>query len=325
MDNVETVSMIATESDAQELSRNNGTKNGERYDRLKRNCALASVCLAFTLVIAKGVVGFSSGSLAVLSSMADSLMDGVASLITLSGIALSQKPADHHHRFGHGKAEALAALIQAFIITVTTLFVVSEALGRLADPQRLTGIEPAIAVMIFAIIGTIALNLFQSYVLRRVRSMALQADRLHYIGDVALNLIVLVALVASAHPMGRLFDPLAAIAVCGMLVFGAFRIAAGAVDELLDRELPRAERKKIIEAIHSVSEVHDVHDVRTRRAGQTDFVECHVELDPQMTLEQVYTVQQKVREAVFELLPEAEINVQPDPLGIVEDRLDDRL
>src|SRR5690554_6476107 len=160
--------------------------------RLMRLATYASVSVAVTLILVKVVAWWMTGSVALLSSLVDSLLDAAASVITLLAVRHSLIPADAEHRFGHGKVEALAALMQAGLITGSALFILFEALPRLVDPQPVASGGLGLAVMIFSIVATFALTRFQAFVVRRTGSAAIHADALHYLADLLTNAGVII-------------------------------------------------------------------------------------------------------------------------------------
>lgn len=290
-----------------------------------RLAASASIALAVTLVLLKLVAATLTGSLAVLSSLVDSLADILASAITFLSVQVSRQPPDRAHRFGHGKAEALSALAQSALVSGSALFVLAEALQRILDPRPVRAQEIGVAVMLVAIMLTAALIAYQRHVVARTGSQAIAADSLHYRSDLATNLAVVLSLLVSA-PFGLWWlDIATGVGIALWLVWGAARITRTAIDTLMDRELPDHERAKIEAAVRAHPEVVDLHDLRTRHSGDTVFIEMHVELPPNMTVRQAHAVCEAIEREIREIMPAAEINLHQEPAGIEDERLDDRI
>jgi len=252
--------------------------------RLMRLATYASVTVASFLILVKLGAWLYTDSISLLSTLIDSLLDVVASLINLFAVRHALVPADREHRFGHGKAEPLAALGQSAFIAGSALFLVFEAGHRLFDPRPVLHSEIGIAVMVVAIVVTFALTRFQAHVVRQTGSVAIQADSLHYVGDMLVNGAVIVALLLASELGWAVADPLFGLAIAGYIMFNAWRIARGSLDMLMDRELPEAERRRIREIALANPDVADLHDLRTRSSGRRTFIQVHIEMDGNLTL-----------------------------------------
>src|SRR5690606_12641940 len=250
--------------------------------RLMRRATYASVSVALVLVCAKLAAWIVTGSVALLASLIDSLLDAFASVVNLLAVRHALTPADREHRFGHGKAEALAGLGQAALIAGSALFLIAESVDRLLRPQPLAETLPGIAVMVLSIAATGALVLYQRHVVARTSSLAISADRLHYIGDLLTNLTVIIALALAARDGLGWIDAACALLVAGVILKSAWDIVRGALDHLMDRELADADRERIKACIRSHPEAMSMHDLRTRQAGNQVFIQFHLELDPDM-------------------------------------------
>lgn len=298
---------------------------GDRSSLLVQRAALASVALALGLVLLKLTAALVTGSIAVLSSLVDSLADVVASAITWASVRVSRQPPDRAHRFGHGKAEALSAFAQSTLVLASALFVVTAAAQRAIDPRPVRAEAAGIAVMLAAMVLTGLLLAFQWHVVRRTGSQAIAADSLHYRADLATNLAVLVSLVVASRFGLPWLDGLTGIAIAFWLATGAARIGRQAIDTLMDRELPDPLRSKIEATVRAHPEVVDLHDLRTRRSGGTVFIEMHLELPPTMTVREAHAVCEAVEDELRALFPGAEIVLHQEPAGIADLRLDDRI
>jgi ferrous-iron efflux pump FieF len=292
---------------------------------LNRLAATASLATAILLTTAKLIAAIVSESLAMLASMIDSLADIAGSAITFVAIRISQQPPDQSHRYGHGKAESLSALAQASLVMGSALFVLIGAGERLANPRV---IEPglfAMAVLVVAIVLTLALVTFQRWVVQQTGSTAIAADRLHYTADFATNLLVLLTLVLTAQFGIFWLDPAAAALVALYLAWHAFKIGKSAVDTLMDRELSAADRARIMALVQAHPAVQNCHDLRTRRSASTTFIELHIELDPQMTIRQAHDVTDALEATLAAAFGTAEVIIHQEPAGLDDDRLDHRI
>jgi ferrous-iron efflux pump FieF len=286
--------------------------------RLIRMAGVASVTVAFTLVVLKVYAWIATGSVAVLSSLADSLLDLLASSMTLLAVRFAFEPADREHRFGHGKLEAVAGLAQALIITGSAAWVAIEAVARLFAPVPVTAPAVGTATMLVSLALTTALVLYQNVVARRTGSIAIGADELHYRGDVLTNLAVLVAIGASAWLGWHRADPVLGLVVVVVILASVRAIVLRSLDILLDRELPTGSRAEILELASAHEAVYGVHDLRTRTSGTHDFIQFHLELNPGITLARAHVIMDEVEAAVTARFPRAEVIIHADPHGLTE-------
>lgn len=298
------------------------TVGPEERGALMRRATYASVAVASILIVAKTGAWAITDSVSVLSSLLDSLLDAAASLVNLFAVRHALAPADAEHRFGHGKAEALAGLAQAAFIGGSALLLLSEAIHRLTTPVPVERGEIGIAVMALSMVLTFALVRYQIYVVTRTGSLAVGADRLHYASDFLLNGAVIVSLLASMAFRIDILDPLAGLAIGAYILWGAAKIGRDALDHLMDRELPEATRAKIIAIARANPLVLDVHDLRTRAVGPNISVQMHLEIDGNLTLNQAHGAADAVEEAVMAAFPGSDVIVHMDPAGIVETRRD---
>ena len=289
--------------------------------RLMRLATYASVATASILIVAKLAAWAMTGSVAILSTLIDSTLDAAASLVNLWAVRHALTPADHDHRFGHGKAEPLAGLGQAAFILGSSVLLMVEAVKRFFQPQDVTQGMIGIGVMIFSIIMTFALVSFQKHVLSRTKSVAISADSLHYTGDVLINGSVIVSLGIGMTVGWPFLDPLFAIGIALFLLWNAWGIAVGSMDMLMDRELAEDDRLRIIAIAKSHPEVRDLHDLRTRLSGQIGFIQLHLELDPQLPLIRAHAIADKVERAIEQAFPNFEVIIHQDPSGVRENHL----
>jgi ferrous-iron efflux pump FieF len=294
--------------------------HGPAADRLRRMATYASVAVAAVLIAVKFAAWLETGSVALLSSLVDSLLDAVASLVNLVAVRHAMSPADREHRFGHGKAEPLAVLGQSAFITGSAMLLLAEAVRRLIWPVPVENPPAGIAVMIFSIAVTIALVLYQRHVVRRTGSIAITADELHYRSDLVLNTSVIAALVLGSVLDFPLLDPLFGAAIGIWIVYSAVRLARLSLFQLMDHELPDEEREKIRAIAQSHPDVAAAHDLRTRVAGPTAFIQIHIEMDGGLSLIRAHEISDEVEAELRAAYPHAEVMIHQDPEGIEEPR-----
>ena len=290
--------------------------------RLNLMAAVASVGVAATLICAKLAIWIVTGSVAVLGTLIDSGLDAIASVVTFVSVHQAAQPPDRAHRYGHGKAEAIGALVQAGFVLGSAFFLANEAIRRLVAPQPITQSAVAIAVLLGAIVLTTALIGFQRFVVRRTGSIAISADSLHYRSDLLTNLVVILAMVLLEATGWPLIDPLLGLGIVGLLLYTATGVAKRALDMLMDRELPAETRARIRKLALAHPKAHNVHDLRTRRAGSDVFIELHLELDGDLQLEQAHDITHEVEARIRAAFPEADILVHQEPAGLEDPRLD---
>jgi ferrous-iron efflux pump FieF len=288
------------------------------HKRLMRAASAASVGVASALSVLKLWAWWRTDSIALLGSLADSFLDLIASLITLFAVRVAVTPADREHRFGHGKSEGIAGLLQASIITVSALSVAARAVQRLLDPRPVEHVGIGAAVMLVSLALTLGLVGFQRYVVSRTRSLAIMADSLHYRADVLTNIAVLLAIYLSYAFSWYIADPLLGLLVVAVILASVKAIATEAVDVLLDRELPHRARKKIEGIAFAHPAVLGVHDIRTRSAGAMQFIQLHIELDPELKLVEAHAISDQVELEVQKAFPLAEVLIHTDPYGLQE-------
>ncbi len=296
-----------------------GLVAGEAGGRLMRLATYASVSVAVTLIAFKLAAYLATGSVSMLSTLVDSLLDAGASLINLFAVRHSLSPADREHRFGHGKAEPLAGLAQAAFIAGSAVFLLIEAGDRLINPVPVSNGVLGIAVMVVAIVLTLVLVQFQRSVIRRTQSVAIKADSLHYVGDVLVNLSVIAALLLDMTFGWQIADPLFAIAIAAFIIWNAWKIVKQALDQLMDRELPEDARARIYAIAMSHEEVRGVHELRTRRSGRDAFIQLHLELDGDLPLRHAHEIADQVELAIREEFPDSEVIIHQDPEGLLEE------
>jgi ferrous-iron efflux pump FieF len=290
------------------------TIDSARAARLLRLATYASVTTATVLIAGKLTAALLTGSISVLASLVDSMMDVAASIINLLAVHYSLQPPDRDHRFGHGKAEPLAGLVQAAFIAGSAVFLILHAVNRLLHPQPLNDALVGVGVLLFAIAATGALLAFQHYVIRRTQSTAIRADALHYATDLLTNTATILAL-GLAMLGWPLADPVFAIGIALYIIYSAGHIGHEAIQLLMDHELPPEVHARIKEIVRAHSLVRGVHDVRTRRSGQTYFIQLHLMLDDRMPLVEAHRVADEVEAALVAAFPNADVLIHEDPVS----------
>ena len=285
---------------------------GEERARLLRLATRASVAVALILIVLKATVWISTGSVSLLAGLIDSLMDAAASIINLFAVGYALKPADKEHRFGHGKAEALAGLAQSAFITGSAVLVLLQGVNRLLNPEPLDTAWAGVAVMVFSIAATLGLLAIQKHVIARTNSTAVGADSLHYRSDLLLNLSIIIALLL-AHFGIQQADALFGLGIALLIGYGAVRIGLDAIQILMDHELPDEVRAEALRIARSVPDVIDVHDLRTRQSGQHWFMQLHLELPATLTLADAHERGEQARLAIIARYPQADVLVHKDP------------
>jgi ferrous-iron efflux pump FieF len=277
--------------------------------------ALASVTLALVLLVAKAWAAYLTDSTAMLGSLADTALDVIASITTLVGVRIAAVPADTDHRFGHGKAEALVSLAQVVLIGVSAVGILWRAVDRLINGARTEAMGTGIAVSLLAIALTFVLLGYQRRVIERTGSVAIKTDNVHYKSDLMLNGSVIVALILdqALHVSGA--DAAFGIGIALWLMWGAYRASSEAVHQLMDREWPEEERQEFLDAAAQYDELRGLHDLRTRKSGTLRFVQFHVWVPADWTVQEAHDRLDHVEEQLQQRFPDTEILIHVDPEG----------
>ncbi|WP_260926182.1 cation diffusion facilitator family transporter [Novosphingobium sp. 9] len=286
---------------------------------LNRSAAFASIAAASVLLLFKGWAAWSTGSTAMLGSLADTGLDLIASVATLAGVWIAAQPADHNHRFGHGKAEAIAAMFQIVLISLSAFAIAARALEQFAQGSDTQGAQGGIAVSVIAIVVTFALLAWQQYVIRRTASVAIRTDNMHYQSDLLLNIAVIGALVLDQYAGFALADPLFGLGIAAWLAWGAWSASTEVLEQLMDHEWPEDKKQRFLEVLAANADVSGVHDLRTRTSGNRDFVQFHIWVDPQMTVREAHKVMDAIEDRLHAEFPDLEILIHPDPEGLVDE------
>jgi ferrous-iron efflux pump FieF len=286
--------------------------------KLTTRAAIASIAMALVLIGLKSWAAYRTDSTAMLGSLADSGLDLVASLIVLLGVRIAAVPADSDHRFGHGKAEALAALVQVILITLSAIFIGFRAIQRLLSGAQTAEAELGIGVSLVAIVLTFALITYQRHVVRRTGSLAIGTDRLHYASDLMLNSSVIAALVLDQFANLTGADALFGLLIALWLLWGAWRASSHAFDQLMDKEWPDELRARFLAATKEYPELAGLHDLRTRTSGTHHFAQFHVWVPADWTVREAHDRLDRVEEQLRARFPETEILIHVDPEGQID-------
>lgn len=295
------------------------TNHGPHHGELNRRAAYASISAALLLGGMKTWAAIATGSAAMLGSLADTTLDLIASLATLLGVWVAAMPDDHNHRFGHGKAEALAAMFQVVLISISAIGIAWRAIGLWLSGERMEDAGSGIAVSVVAIGVTLALVAYQRYVISHTKSLAIGTDSVHYQSDLMLNLAVIAALVLDQYAGIRGADPAFALGIACWLGWGAWKASEAAINQLMDHEWPVEKREKFLEVVARHPELRGLHDLRTRTSGNRDFVQFHVWVDGRMTVVEAHRVMDEIEETLMREFPGVEVLIHPDPEGLVDE------
>ena len=292
------------------------SKDPAETAKLLRLATYASISVAMILIVAKLIAWGLSDSVSLLATLIDSVLDALASLINLIAVRHALTPADKEHRFGHGKAEALAGLSQSMFIAGSAGFLLLEAGRRLISPIAVESVGISMLVMVFSIVATLLLLSFQAHVIRKTNSTAIRADALHYRTDLLVNASVILALWLSVKGWAG-FDALFACAIAIYILYSAWEIITVSYDHLMDRELPDEQREEIERLVLQHKSARGLHDLRSRHSGTVTFIQLHLELDDDLSLLEAHKISDEVELCLLEAFPGSEIIIHIDPQSAV--------
>jgi ferrous-iron efflux pump FieF len=283
--------------------------------RLKASAARLSVAAAAFLIALKTVTGVLTGSISVWASLLDSAMDIFASVINYFAVRAAAAPPDEDHRYGHGKAESLAGLFQSFVIGVSGLLLLLEAVRRVITPRPTESEWLGVGTMAVACVVSFLLVARLRRVARKTDSPALNADAVHYATDVYTNGAALAALLIVALTGWTLADPLISILISGFILRSAVDVARDSVHVLMDRRLPREIDERVARVVERFRPegVLGFHDLRTRRSGSLKFIDLHLEVEADQTLQQAHDLTVRVIRAIQQEIPRSRVQIHTDP------------
>ncbi len=291
----------------------------QTHANLNRRAALASISVAMLLVGLKVWAVISTGSAAMLGSLADTALDLVASLATLLGVWVASQPDDHNHRFGHGKAEALSAMFQVVLISISAIGLAFRSIQQFIGGAKVAEAESGVIVSAIALGATFALLAYQRHVIKRTNSLAISTDNVHYKSDLFLNVAVIAALLLDTYAGIRGADAVFAFGIALWLAWGAWGASQAAIEQLMDQEWPVEKRERFLEVVSQHPELRGLHDLRTRTSGNRDFVQFHVWVDGRMTVTEAHRVMDEIEDKLMAEFPGVEILIHPDPEGLVDE------
>lgn len=280
----------------------------------KTKATKIAMTIAFSLAVMKALVGFFTGSLAVLASAVDSILDILSSFFNYVAIKKAEEPADNEHEFGHGKYEALATFIQSIIIFISGLFILISAWNKFKEKQYEDVSNVSIWVMVISIIATIFLTIYLRYMAKKEKSSLLEADSMHYAIDLYTNIGILFALVIIKFTSWNVIDPIIAAIVAIYIIFSAIKLSLKVSNELLDGRVEEETYNKLVNVLKSFEGYHkDFHRLRTRSAGNEKFIDMHMTLCSKLTLAEVHYIIDKIEDAIRKEIPDADITIHPEP------------
>ncbi|USD40927.1 CDF family cation-efflux transporter FieF [Vibrio sp. SCSIO 43135] len=288
----------------------------QEYARLVTLAAWTATTVATLLLIVKVAAWWVTGSVSLLASLIDSMLDIAASVVNLIVVRYALQPADKEHTFGHGKAESLAALAQAMFISGSACFLILNGIDRFFRPHELNSPEYGVYVSLFAMVLTYGLVTFQKHVVKKTGSQAIAADSLHYQSDLYMNAAIMLALGLSWFGLTQA-DAVFAVAIGIFILYSAFKMVSEAIQTLLDRKLPDEELQQIREDCLSVEGVLGVHQLRTRMSGPVRFIQLHLELEDHIPLIEAHRISDNVEMKLLSSFPDADILIHQDPYSVV--------
>jgi len=295
-------------------------ENQKNTDPLVRSASIASLLVASTLIVLKYYGWVATTSVSLLGSLADSLIDFLASVFVFIAISYSLLPADAKHRFGYGKSEGLAAFIQSLLIGISGIYVCFEAIKRLLNPSQINQPSIAIWIILVSIALTLALVMYQKYVVKKSKSIAIESDQYHYLTDTYINISVLFSIVITGWTRFVFIDALVGLLISGVVLYTSVTLLKKSFKILLDQEIQSDDRDRIKEIALDHPKVLGFHDLRTRDTGRKYIIQFHLELDPNMSLLESHEITDEVTDNVLKLYPDSELIIHTDPLGIDEVR-----
>jgi ferrous-iron efflux pump FieF len=290
------------------------TAQPEYAHKLAKQATIASVLVAITLIITKTWAYWMTGSVSLLGSLLDSILDGVTSLMNFFALRFALEPADAEHKFGHGKLESIAALTQSAFMIGTALVLVLNSFDAMFDKRQVVDSEIGIAVSVLAIVLTLALVMFQKYVTKRSRSLIVEADSLHYQGDLLMNVAVILALIFVDFGIIWM-DAAMAIGIGVFLCISAWVVGKKAFEDLMDKHLPEVELQ-IQELVQSAPGGAGCHDVRCRQSGPNIFIQFHLEIDRKMPFWTAHEIGDRIENDIKDIYPAADVIVHLDPVAV---------
>lgn len=285
-------------------------------NRLVRYASYAAVAIAATLIILKLYAWVQTGSASILGSLLDSTVDIFASLVIMVAVLISQTPADQEHRFGHGKAEPLAAFAQSAFITGSAVYLIFYAIDHWVHDSELHKVNIGLWVMALSLVLTTLLVIFQTYVVYRTQSTAIKADALHYFSDILAMCLVIVGLWFSTL---NWLDPVIAIVIALWILRSAYLIMKDSLRQLMDHELSEEMRQEIIDIVVSTSGVQGYNDMRSYQSGPNYFVQLDLEIEDSLSVFEGHEIAEKVTKNLKARFPSLDVMIHQEPVSCRDD------
>jgi ferrous-iron efflux pump FieF len=293
-------------------------KGNDRKDQLIKAASYLSILISVFIIIAKLAGWLLTDSVSILASLVDSFLDVGVSLLNLVAVHYALQPPDNEHRFGHGKAEDLAVFVQSAFLGASGIVVAAIAIKRIFSPQIVERGAAGIGVMVFSIILTIGLVLFQRHVIRETKSNVIEADSFHYAIDLLSNILIVAGIILSYYFDITLADPIFALGISLYILFGAWKLLYKAFKNLMDHEFSDEEKEKIVKIIRGHPKVSGFHDLKTRYSGSNPFIQLHLEMDGRIPLQKAHDIAHEIEQEILKIMPSAEILIHQDPEGLDE-------
>ena len=291
-------------------------KANHDYAKLVSRAAKFSFAVSVLLASIKLFAWSTSGSISIFASFSDSVLDISASLTNLIIIKFALQPADKDHNFGHGKLEPLVSLIQVVIIVGSALFVLGSSFSRLYNNTQPQYTHTGLIIIIISTVITAFLVWYQIQVIKKTDSQAIKADSMHYKGDLLANVSVIVALVSVYFSIFWM-DIVVALAITSVMILSAKSIAFEAIDTLMDKNLPEDEIALVEQTVNSHPKVLGMHDLRSRKSGNTRFIQLHLELPDDMLLSEAHDISEDIEKQLIKKLHGADVIIHLDPESVV--------
>ncbi|MCR3755242.1 MAG: Zn(2(+))/Fe(2(+))/Cd(2(+)) exporter [Candidatus Westeberhardia cardiocondylae] len=289
-----------------------------KKNNLTRFASFASLSISIILVSIKIWACFTTGSIALLTSATDGFVDVIESIITLIGVYYAQRPADDTHRYGHGKAEAIAAFVQALLLIGAGITLCIESINKFINPSTLSSQGLGISVIIGSTLCAVILVIMQTLVIKHTHSTAISADRSHYIADIAINITVLISLLLE-NKFGLIrADSFGALIISCYMIWNARNMIQSTLLQLLDHELSKFERDKIIDIIQNCYGVKGVHNVRTRNSGDKIFIDFHIEVDGTIDITTGHNICKSIEKKIKRIFPSIDIFIYLEPKKLIK-------
>ncbi|MDP7039514.1 MAG: cation diffusion facilitator family transporter [Myxococcota bacterium] len=296
----------------------------QEISRERSNAARVPVFAALFLIVLKLFAVVITGSLAILASLFDSVLDLAASSINTWALRHAETPPDQEHRFGHGKAESIASMLQAALILGSAAALVWQACMRFIEPREVHELSTGLAVMLVSLFASALLSMYLIRMGKRFNSLALKADAQHYLSDVISNSAIILALLLISVFQWHWIDSIICLIAAIILMRTAYKLALESLIQLMDQELPEAERKRIAEMALNISDkIFGIHELRTRQSGSTTIVQLHLEIDSSLSFVEAHDISALVQKTIEANLAECIATIHADPYDANEKKVRD--